>query len=78
MAGPLLNWLRRHPVVPAEGVKEAILNGFSAQSGGEARFDALVGLLGMLEALEDTIDECRLNDPIVTRWEGWIFGQRTQ
>ncbi len=32
----------------------------------------------MLEALEDTTDECRLIDPIVTRWEGWFLGQRTQ
>lgn len=78
VAGPLLNWFHRHPAVPAEGMQEAILNGFSGLAGGEARFDALVGLLGMLEILRDTIDEGCVNDPIIRRWEGWILGQRMQ
>lgn len=77
VAGPLLNWFRRHATVAAAGIQEAILNGFSAQAGGEARFDALVGLLGMLEILDGSIDEGCPKDPIVQRWEGWILGQQS-
>jgi len=52
-------------------------DGFGPSSSGEDAFDAMVGLLGMLEV----VDLRRAEAPPLTKeaqlWEGWILGQRT-
>lgn len=55
------------------GVEEAIASGFGAESDGEDRFDALVGLIGMLHSLRDSAEAP--TDPVVRGIEGWILGQ---
>lgn len=66
---------RGHQMV--EGLEGMIEGGFSGSPSGEDQFDAMVGLLGML----DVVDGFRAEGsggapPEVYRWEGWILGQR--
>lgn len=75
VAGPLLVWFRRHSVALADGLPEAILNGFSSVPTAEAEFDALLGLVGMIEVIDSSADDSRPADPLIQRWEGWRLGQ---
>jgi hypothetical protein len=55
---------------------EEIRDGFGANPNGEDRFDATIGLFGMLNTLNS---EGSLSEPeseVVRRIEGWIFGQK--
>jgi hypothetical protein len=52
-----------------------ISNGFDAGPDGEDRFDAFIGLLGMLDVLANPEQLWEPDDPELTRIEGWIFGQ---
>jgi hypothetical protein len=53
-----------------------IKDGFGATSDGEDRFDAVIGLLGMLLVLRGQRASGEPDDPVVRRVEGWILGQR--
>ena len=60
----------------AEGRARAeIEDGFGAGASGEDRFDALVGLLGMLNVVLGRRPSGEPDDPAVRRIEGWILGQ---
>jgi hypothetical protein len=52
-----------------------IEDGFGGGSDGEDRFDAMVGLLGMLTHLAQTSDGERLPEPEIRVVEGWMLGQ---
>lgn len=71
----ILDWLSRRPVTVESELVDLITGGFSARSVGEDQFDALVGLLGMIDVIEGHRDEGCPDLPCVTRWEGWILGQ---
>jgi len=75
VSGALLEWLGTRPVDPQPGLRDFIAAGFPGSSDGEDQFDAIVGLFGML----DVVDERRPNGcpdvPAISRWEGWILGQ---
>jgi hypothetical protein len=52
-----------------------ILDGFGATRDGEDRFDAVIGLFGMLTIL---LGDCQVGEPTqgaIRRVEGWILGQ---
>jgi hypothetical protein len=51
-------------------------DGFGTMSNGEDRFDAMVGLLGMLLVLRRQRGSGEPDDPVVRRVEGWILGQQ--
>lgn len=55
-------------------LEQEIRNGFGNQASGEDRFDALIGLLGMLKILDKEIDFTEPKMESVRRTEGWIFG----
>lgn len=55
--------------------RDLIKDGFAASSAGEDQFDALVGLLGMLDVVEGYRPEGFPQQAEITEWEGWIFGQ---
>lgn len=57
----------------APPVATAVRDGFGPGADGEDRFDALVGLLGMLRALEDGAPAP--DGSAVRDHEGWILGQ---
>jgi hypothetical protein len=54
---------------------EAITGGFGNEKASEDRFDAAVGLLGMLNVLLGGRDLNEPADSDIRRIEGWIFGQ---
>ncbi len=54
---------------------EALARGFGDQRDAEDQFDAVVGLLAMLQILAGTQPEGSPDDPVVRHIEGWILGQ---
>lgn len=74
-APAVLDWIEAHGVDGAR-VRDIVEDGFTSRPSGEDAFDALVGLLGMLEVLEGRRSEGVPDTPTVARWEGWILGQQ--
>ena len=58
-------------------LRDAISDGFCPKSIGEDQFDAVVGLMGVLDGLEATANWAPA-DPggAIRMWEGWILGLR--
>lgn len=74
-APAFVRWADRAGVELSAGLREEIDDGFGARADGEDRFDAVVGLIGMLDTL---LDPAPLPEPraeSLVRIEGWIFGQ---
>ncbi len=67
-------WAARHGVSFEPALAAQIADGFGAPDRGEDPFDALLGLLGMLEVVDGrrSAGPAAAQDP----WEGWILGQR--
>lgn len=79
-AGPLLDFGRRasdrgRPVHVDDVFVESISDGFGNRHDGEDRFDAAVGLFGMLNLILGLEPFHEPTDPVVRAVEGWIFGQ---
>lgn len=53
----------------------AIADGFGAGAEGEDRFDSLLGVLCVINVLEENRPDTAPDDPWLTRWEGWVLGQ---
>ena len=74
-AAALLDWAASRPIELSAELRAEISSGFAGLSSGDDRFDALVGLFGMLRTL--------LSDPLldappvpsIRNIEGWILGQ---
>lgn len=67
-------WAEAHDVKLAAPVRALIDDGFGNGKSGEDQFDALAGLLGMIEVADrrrPASDPAGPTDP----WEGWIIGQ---
>jgi hypothetical protein len=63
-----------HGVHLNEEMKEVLADGFGPRKSGEDPFDAVAGLLGMIEVVEGR----RVAAPVkaeAPEWEGWILGQ---
>ena len=73
----ILNWATEAGVVLASTLRAEIGAGFGSAANGEDRFDAAVGLFGMLNVLlgHRRLDEP--TEPATRRVEGWILGQST-
>lgn len=67
-------WLDERPYIDAEAAEFAIAEGFGEDRHGEDRFDALIGLLGMIEVVLGHRPAGTPNDEAVRTWEGWILG----
>jgi hypothetical protein len=72
-AAAIQQWAADHKVRLDEGLTTELRDGFGPDRNGEDRFDATVGLLGMLDTLLAG-GPSEPNDPVVRRLEGWIFG----
>lgn len=75
LGSQILAWAKGAGVRIAGGLKADIRDGFGAHATGEDRFDAFVGLCGMVDLVErkgraevPALDEVKF-------WEGWIFGR---
>jgi len=72
-ATAIRSWATGHHIRCSSELTAQLQDGFGADRSGEDRFDAVVGLLGLLDTiLADGPAEP--NDPVVRRLEGWIFG----
>lgn len=71
-ASAILEWSERVELDPA--MRSTIETGFGSDRAGEDRFDAAMGLFGMIEVVSGGRSEgtIRRSD---RAWEGWIFGQ---
>jgi hypothetical protein len=73
-AGAIMAWSAQAGVQLARAMESAVGNGFGKDASGENRFDAALGLLGMVEVVTGRRLEGG-SDPDVRTWEGWILGQ---
>ncbi|MGZ4329138.1 MAG: hypothetical protein ACXVHB_30175 [Solirubrobacteraceae bacterium] len=55
-----------------------VLDGFGSTAAGEDLFDAVVGLIGMIQTLHRAPEPDLPNAPEVRQLEGWMFGQHAE
>lgn len=70
----ILPWLAARPDLDTDLLLPFIDDGFGSDKSGEDRFDATIGLLGMLDVVDGRRDEGVPALDAVRKWEGWIFG----
>ena len=78
VAGTLIAWLETRAAAFHPALADLIRGGFGPGPAGEDPFDALVGLMGMLDVVEGRLSPGNPVDPVIGRWEGWILGQRAE
>jgi hypothetical protein len=71
----LLAWARAAHVRLAPTLRAELQDGFGISADGEDRFDATVGLLGMLNVVLKCRPPGEPDNEVVHRMEGWILGQ---
>ncbi|HUO73567.1 MAG TPA: hypothetical protein VMU39_22550 [Solirubrobacteraceae bacterium] len=74
-AARLHRWCKDNGVVLDEALVRQVNDGFGPSRDGEDRFDAVVGLLGMIGAIAGGREPPVPDDPAVREVEGWMFGQ---
>ena len=74
----ILSWCRQHTVIPSKELIAAIQDGFGIGATGEDAFDAIIGALGMIEAVQEPTRFCAPADPVVRNVEGWILGMNPE
>ena len=71
----VLVWAARHGVGFGDEAAACLVDGFGAHANGEDRFDALMGLLKMIEVADGRRPARTRPAPDTARWEGWILGR---
>jgi hypothetical protein len=71
----LPGWARRRDITFSTELSAQIQEGFGARADGEDKFDALIGLLGMIEVVGGRRLERPSDHTSVLSWEGWVLGQ---
>jgi hypothetical protein len=71
----ILGWCERYSIAMDSSIKIRLEDGFGSHSWGEDAFDAMIGLVGMINTLEQWQLENEPLDRSLRRIEGWIFGQ---
>ncbi len=74
-ADQLITWARDHQLGLDSSILNMIQDGFGNGLDGEDRFDALVGLYGMINVILGNRPTGEPAPPLITKIEGWIFGQ---
>ena len=72
----LLDWASAAGVQPAAALAADIRDGFGDSANGEDRFDAIVGLFGMLNVALGLRPPGDPAERVLRRVEGWILGQQ--
>lgn len=70
----LLAWLSRFNITLDAATRYLIQTGFGPHPNGEDKFDALIGLLGLLNLVLGGRDHYEPTDDTIRRVEGWILG----
>jgi hypothetical protein len=74
-APAILAWAASHSVRLSDEAEGAVRDGFGEAALGEDAFDALAGLLKMIEIADGRRPEATVGlEPALT-WEGWILGR---
>jgi len=73
----LLDWQAQMQARLSAKLEAAILDGFGSAPDGEDRFDAVIGLFGMLNVGRGKPKTGEPEDGTIRRLEGWILGQST-
>ncbi len=73
----ILFWCNKNRVVLDRIVELEIREGFGESKSGEDPFDTVVGLLGMIEVVQDRFRFETPVGPAIRNIEGWILGMRT-
>jgi hypothetical protein len=71
----LLDWARQADLALAPDLRAEIAAGFEPGAGADDRFDAVVGLCGLINVVQGARSSGEPDDPIVRCVEGWILGQ---
>lgn len=71
----ILTWAERHGTVLTRPAAAALTAGFGPSSSGEDQFDAMLGLLKMIEVAEGRRAEATERHEVTAAWEGWILGR---
>jgi hypothetical protein len=71
----LLTWASQRNLALEPGLERSILEGFGTSADGEDRFDAVIGLFGMLDVLSRRDPFIEPESDCIRAVEGWIFGQ---
>jgi hypothetical protein len=74
-ADALLAWAKRREVFLGPALADEVTAGFGPEPGADDRFDAVVGVCGMLNVVRGGRPSGEPDDPVVRRIEGWILGQ---
>ncbi|MXP65879.1 DUF429 domain-containing protein [Roseomonas sp. M0104] len=74
-AAAISAWAEGHGVVFAAPAADALAAGFGSSASGEDQFDALLGLLKMIEVAEGRRAEATERHDGTAAWEGWILGR---
>jgi len=74
-ADQLISWARDHYLELHGSILDMIKDGFGNELDGEDRFDALVGLYGMINVILGNHPTGEPAAPLIPKIEGWIFGQ---
>jgi hypothetical protein len=74
-ATAITTWAAQHNVLLSPELRADVADGFGSEAGGEDRFDALLGLLGMIEVAEGRRPEMTERHAATVTWEGWILGR---
>jgi SAM-dependent methyltransferase len=77
-AATLLRWTEDNTVIPTGALRATIEDGFGGRADGEDRFDAAVGLFGMLGVVLGDRPTGEPDYPSVGEIEGWMFGQQEE
>ncbi len=68
-------WAEGHRLELAGPLLDSLRDGFGDRPNGEDQFDALAGLYGMINVVQGDHVFWELLSPVISRIEGWIFGQ---
>jgi hypothetical protein len=74
-APAILAWAASHSVHLSDGAEAAVRDGFGEAASGEDAFDALAGLLKMIEIADGRRPEATVGLEPALKWEGWILGR---
>ncbi len=69
-------WARQRSVDFSDRLTAALQDGFGSTADGEDPFDAVIGLLGMLDVVLGHTEPGAPDIPEIRNLEGWILGQR--
>ncbi len=75
IAAPLRAAMQALNTNPSPAMSAAIDDGFGADAAGEDRFDATIGVLGVINVIAGNRPDGIPDDPWLRRWEGWVLGQ---